>query len=90
MTNVMDKLDVALGDYPPRGEPYTAMLTDERQSLLDLLKEVKALYRKKNSMEITMPCGYSQVFREPEDIPFEDLPCQCGQAGRYLIRYEKE
>ena len=90
MDNVMDRIAVALGDYPLKGEPYTAITAPDRQAMLDLLDAVKGVKGRDGYFEITMPCGYSRVLKKHKDIPFEDLPCQCGQEGRYLIRYKKE
>jgi len=75
-------IEIALGDYPPKGESFTAMIATDRESILELLNE--------SPFEITMPCGYSQKFDKYEDIPYEDLPCPCDGFNRYLIRYEKE
>ena len=83
-------IEFALGDFPPTGTPCIAVLTNNRGTMLDLLFEVKELQRKRGSIgyfEITMPCGYSRVFREPDDIPHEDLPCPCGDSKHWLIRY---
>ncbi len=89
-TGVTDKLEISLGDYPAKGEVWAAVLASDRQALVDLLEEVKDKWHTKSYLEITMPCGYSQRFTNNCDIPFEDLPCPCGQEGRYLIRYKKE
>ena len=84
MPNVMDKLEIALGDYPSEDEPFTAMLATDRPAIIDLLGEVKSLHEDNGCFEITMPCGYSQVFRRDSDIPLEDLSCPCEQKGHYL------
>jgi len=81
----MKGIEIALGDYPSKGESYTAMEATDRQAIIDLLDECP-----NNYFEITMPCGYSQKFEKPEDIPYGDLPCPCGGFNRYLIRYKKE
>ena len=85
MANVMDRIQIALGDYPPQDEPFTAMTATDRQAIIELLNDAPNGY-----FEITMPCGYSQKFEKPEDIPLSDLPCSCGQVNRYLIKYQKE
>jgi len=86
----MDGLEITLGDYPPKGEPYTAMVATSRQDVVELLEEVKDKRGREGYFEITMPCGYSKKFTEYKEIPFEDLPCNCKQEGHYLIRYRKE
>ncbi len=88
MNKVMDRIEVALGDYPAEGEPYSAMEATDRQAIIDLLDETKKLHGSEGYFEITMPCGYSKKFTEYGDIPLEDLPCPCGRKGRYLIRYK--
>ena len=90
MPSEMDKLVIPLGDYPVKDELYTGIYADSRERIVEVLRAVKEKRGDKGYLEITMPCGYSQVFREYEDIPYEDLPCPCGQEGRYLIRYKKE
>lgn len=91
---ILEKLIIPLRKYPAEGEAYTAIEATQRQALLDLLDGCKQQQIKrggnKGCFEISMPCGYSKVFKEHEDIPSEDLPCPCGGSGRYLIRYEKE
>jgi len=82
--------EITLGDYPPQGEPYVAMKATDRQSIVEVLERVKDQWGNAGYFEIIMPCGYSKKFQEYADIPFEDLPCACGQEGRYLIIYKKE
>ncbi len=82
----MDGLEISLGDYPPEGNPFTAITVTDRQTLIDLLSACK---KRGHNFEITMPCGYSKEFKEYADIPFEDLPCPCGRTNRYLIRLKE-
>jgi len=89
MNRVMDELTIPLGNYPIGDEPFTAMIATDRQAVLDLLDEVKAIRGKDGYFEITMHCGYSQRFEKHEDIPFEDLPCPCGKSDYYLIKYKE-
>ena len=90
MNKVMDRLEVALGDYPPKAEPFIAMKATDRQAIIELLEEVKGLHGENGCFTIAMPCGQERVFRETEDIPTGDLSCPCGNEGYYLIRYGKE
>jgi len=87
-----DKVSIALGDYPCSA--FTALTATNRQAVVDLLDECVELQKKRGleiyGFTITMPCGLSQVFREHDDIPMDDLPCSCGREGHYLIRYNKE
>ena len=90
----MKGVGIFLGDYPPKEEPYTAMVATDRQAVLDLMDECRGrqiiLGRIQSyAFEITMPCGYSKKFEEHSDIPLGELPCPCGQKGHYLIRYTK-
>ena len=85
-----DKVTIAMGDYPPPGAPFTAVRAVDRASLLEMLGKMKAHHGNGGCFEISMPCGFSKKFRENADIPTEDLPCPCGNEGRYLIRYGKE
>ena len=76
-------------------EPYTALLAINRQAIIELFDQCKEWQDEQGikqdyRLEITMSCGYSKKIASHDDIPFEDLPCPCGGAGRYLIRYGKE
>ncbi len=88
--SAMENLKVALGDYPPIGEPFIAMQATDRQAIVELLDEVKVFHGDNGYFEISMPCGYSKRFSEYGDIPLEDLPCDCRQEGRYLIKYNED
>lgn len=95
MPEVMDGIEISLGDYPLKDEPFTAMVATDRQAIKDLLAECTELQRKRGKnqdyvFEITMPCGYSKKFKEYADIPLGDLLCDCGRTNRYLIKYKKE
>jgi len=76
--------------------PMIGVLATDRQALVDLLIKVKAQYPDiphvldcPHVLEISLPCGGSQKFTQPEDIPFEDLPCPCGNPEHWLIQYGK-
>ena len=89
-----DKIQIG-GNYPPRGEPYTALLARDRQAIIEVFDKCREHQhqlgiRQDHAFEITMPCGYSKKFKEHSNIPTEDLPCPCGRAERYLIKYKKE
>ncbi len=75
-------------------KPFGAVTAVDRQALVELLAKCTELQRKRGGViagfDITMPCGYSRSFTNNCDIPFEDLPCKCGQEGHYLIKYKKE
>lgn len=75
-------------------KPYGAIWATDRQALVDLLDNCVELQSKRGEevtgFTITMPCGYERRFTNHCDIPFEDLPCSCGQEGHYLIKYKKE
>ena len=87
-------LEIALGDYPPLDEPFTAMLVTDRNTVVAFLYECLELQQKRGKefygFAISMPCGYEKQFQQGQDIPLEDLPCPCGRKDRYLIRYGKE
>ena len=91
---VTDKVEISLGDFPCGGEPFMAVVATDRQAMVDFLDECVGLQNKRGleicGFTITMPCGSERRFTNHCDIPFEDLPCPCGQGGHYLIRYKKE
>ena len=73
-------------------KPYGAIRAIDRQALIDLLDKCVESQcqrgREITGFTITMPCGYERRFTTHCDIPFEDLPCLCGEE--YLIKYKKE
>ena len=87
------RIEVSACTYEPE-KPFGAVRAVDRQALVDLLDKCVERQRKRqgviNGFTITMPCGYERQFTTNSDIPFEDLPCSCGQAYRYLIKYGKE
>ena len=90
----LDRLEIAYGDFPPKDAPYTAVIAKDRQDFLIFFDVYKAHQQERGgeqdyAFRITMPCGYSKKFKEYTDLPLVDLPCNCGQANRYLIRYRK-
>ena len=83
------KLHIGYGAFPQDDTPYTA-LSGRREDIIELLEATLANQRRSNLPEtgfaITMPCGYEQEFREPSDIPMENLPCSCGKPERFMIK----
>ena len=78
-----------IGDWPEDGEPVVAMVALDRQALLELKATIDKHHGGWGAFCITMPCGKSQEFRTAEDIPFDDLPCPCGNPEHWLIKYGK-
>lgn len=87
------RIQVADCLYKPE-EPFGAVFSVDRQALIDLLDKCTELQKSRGGeiggFEITMPCGYSKQFTTHSDIPFEDLPCKCGDEGHFLIRHKKD
>jgi len=87
------RLEISECLYEP-DKPFGAIKAADRQALIDLLDNCVELQSKRGGeitgFTITMPCGYERQFTNHCDIPFEDLPCVCGQEGHYLIIYKKE
>ena len=87
--NYWDKLvTIPYGAFPKDGEPFTA-LSGKRENIVALLKAMLANQQEHKLPEIgfviSMPCGYGRIFREPSDIPLENLPCLCDKPERFLI-----
>ena len=84
-------LVIPYGAFPKDGEPYIA-LSGKRESIVAMLEAVLAQQQERNipdrGFTITMPCGYERNFKEPNDIPMENLPCPCGKTGRFLIKLD--
>ena len=81
------EIGVGIGHFPS----YTGILATNRQAILDLLDSCIKLQTERGvepcGFMITMPCGYELQIKNQDDIPSEDLPCGCGRADHYLIRY---
>ena len=86
------RIKVADCRYKP-APPFGAVIAVDRQAQVELLKECTDLQIKRGRViegfTITMDCGYERKFETNTDIPFEDLPCPCGE-DHYLIRYKEE
>ena len=82
------------GLSPCSGTPFAAITASNREEVIILLKKCIELQRKGNlelyGFTISMPCGSEKRFLLPHDIPLGDLPCPCGSAGFYMIKYQKE
>lgn len=73
--------------------PFIAVEAINRQVMVDLLNRCVGLQRYRGreiyGFVITMPCGSEMQFIKEDDIPFDDLPCPCGRADHYVIKYEE-
>ena len=58
------------------------VLAQDRQEMLNLMAAVAGA---EGTLEISLPCG-SRKFQSENDIPFEDLVCECGE--HYYIKYK--
>lgn len=38
-------------------------------------------------LEVRMPCGTRSSYQTRDDIPSESVPCPCGDASHWVIRY---
>lgn len=41
-------------------------------------------------LDIQMPCGAYVAFHTSRDIPWESVPCPCGNKHHWIIKYEEE
>lgn len=40
-------------------------------------------------VEINMPCGQKITYEKSSDIPWESVPCPCGNPKHWVIKYEE-
>ena len=43
-----------------------------------------------NIFEIIMPCGNKVSYKHLTDIPFETVPCNCGNSNHHFIKYTSD
>lgn len=37
---------------------------------------------------LVMPCGESLVFKHPQDVPYQNVPCTCGDPTHVFIEVQ--
>jgi hypothetical protein len=59
--------------------------------IYEILNEVYSKRKKVDDafvfLSITMPCGQKVEYEKSSDIPFESVPCPCGDPKHWLIKY---
>ena len=51
----------------------------DREAMIELVRRTR--------FTINMTCGHEHEFVTESDIPYEDMPCPCGEAGHFMIKY---
>lgn len=68
----------------------TLYLPRKRESLKDMLHRdgIAIELNEDIDMVLTGSCGATLEYKTLNDIPLEDVPCPCGEKGKYMIKWE--
>lgn len=56
------------------------VLADYLRSLVDGCPDIV--------LSLDLPCGEHYECKDYEDLPYESVPCTCGDPGHWFIKYE--
>lgn len=79
----------------PKGEEYDSVIglsiayskPFTRKSVLEYLTRKGRL---EFPITVVMPCKNTITFKDLENMPNVDVPCKCGEPGRYFLKYDME
>jgi len=76
-------------------ERYTGILASSRDVLIDALDKMIAEATEQGIivvgpyLRIIAPCGHEFTIQTADDVPYESLPCTCGNPQHWFIKYEE-
>lgn len=41
-------------------------------------------------LSVEMPCGETIIYEKTSDVPWESVPCPCGDPNHWVIEYKEE